>query len=106
MEYEKFKELVDLMKSHNEKVSKMYKDFGIDLVELFNDHSVLVDRFWDLLIEEKGLDWIGWFFYEKGAIYGKPNKEIKAWDGDVEICRDLKGLYKYLVENKYFKNQK
>jgi len=53
MEYEKFKELVDLMKCHNKKVCKLYDDFGIDLVDMFNDHSVLVDRFWDLLVEDK-----------------------------------------------------
>lgn len=105
MKFEEFEELIDLMRSHSIKLGRLNDEFGIDLVETFNDHHVLVDRLWDLLLDERGMEWLSWFLYEKNALRGEPRNDIKAFDGDKEICRDLRGLYDYLVENRYLKTK-
>jgi hypothetical protein len=47
--------------------------------------------------------------YEKNYLQdGKGNPEMQAFsktndEEQVEICKDLEGLYNYLIENNYFK---
>jgi hypothetical protein len=41
--------------------------------------------------------------YEKDGISGKVRKDMRAYDNEKEILKDLKGLYNYLTTQKYFK---
>jgi len=57
-------------------------------------------------LTEEGYDWLGWYLYEKDGISGKPRKDFQAWDHEEkEICKDLKGLWKYLKDYSYFRLQ-
>lgn len=102
MIFKEFKRAVDLMTSHHIKISKAY-DLNIDLIDFCNGQDVLIDILWSRILTEEGLDWFNWFLYEKDGISGKPKKDMKANDGDKEICKDLKGLHDYLTTQKYFK---
>ena len=76
---------------------------GINLIEAFDEQEKVIDALWNKVLTENGKDWLSWYLYEKDAISGKPKKDFKAHDGNVEICKDVKGLYDYLNKNKYFK---
>ena len=103
MTFNEFKTLADLMVAQNQKVSAAYK-LNIDLLDFNNSQDVLISNLWSCILTDHGKDWFDWFMYEKDYIHsGKVNKELTAFDGTVEICKDLKGLYNYLVENNYFK---
>lgn len=103
MTFEKFKEMVDLMVTASRKKQQAY-DLGIDLYEAFEENEALVNRLWDSLLTEEGLDWFNWFMYEKDYLrdgVGKLN--FNATDNGTPICEDLNGLYEYLTKNNYFK---
>lgn len=103
MTFKKFKALTDLMVDQNRKVSAAYK-LNIDLLEFNNSQEVLISNLWSYILTDHGKDWFDWFMYEKDYIHnGKENKDLTAFDGTVEICKNLKGLYNYLVKNNYFK---
>lgn len=105
MEYKNFKSVISIMIEKHKKTSNAY-DLGIDLYE-YQEKDHRINR---ILIREiltdYGIDWFEWYLYEKDGITGKPKADMKAWDKDKkEICYDVKSLYNYLKENKYFKNQ-
>lgn len=106
MEYKDFEKVIGLMVSHSSKVGKLYSEFKIDLIDSFDEHNTLVEMLWSEILTEDGSEWLGWYLYDKNGISGKPRKDVKAHDLDKEICRNLKELHKYLVDSKYFKNQK
>lgn len=101
--YTEFKKIIDLQIAHSKRLDKLH-DLGIDFIELFSQTDTIIDLLWSQILTEHGEDWLSWYLYEKDGISGKPKKDIKADDKGNEICKDLKGTYNYLKENKYFKN--
>ena len=105
MTYEKFKEILNLQIAHHNRILQLSK-LKVDLVELFSDQSTASELLWQEVLTEHGYDWLSWFLYEKNGISGKPRKDLKAWDKENnEICKDLKGLWTYLIKEEYFVNQ-
>ena len=102
MEYKLFKQIINLQIAHSQKIDNLYK-LKIDLLEAFDEQEKVIDLLWKQVLTADGDEWLGWYLYEKDGISGKPRKDFKAHDGDVEICKDVKGLYEYLSKNKYFK---
>ena len=103
MTFPEFKEIVDKMVAASQTVDAAYK-LKIDLYEMLDDHYSVVDKLWGHILTEQGEDWFNWYMYEKNGISGTPKEELTASDSDgTEICKDLKGLYFYLVKYNYFK---
>jgi hypothetical protein len=103
MTFEKFKEIVDIMVLHNKNMHNIYK-LKIDLTEVCDEQDRVITLLWNELLTKEGVDWFDWFIYEKGYISGKLNKDLKAFDENKnEIIKDIKGLYNYLIHQKYFK---
>ena len=102
MTYAQFKQIIDWQIAHSQKMDKLYK-LNINLIEAFDEQEKVIDALWNKVLTENGKDWLSWYLYEKDGISGKPKKNMKAHDGDVEICKDIKGLYDYLSKQKYFK---
>jgi hypothetical protein len=102
MTYALFKQIIDWQIAHHKKIDDAYK-LNINLIEAFDEQEKVIDALWKQVLTANGDEWLSWYLYEKYGISGKPNKDLKAHDGDVEICKDVKGLYEYLIENKYFK---
>ena len=103
MTFDQFKELTDLMIAQNKKLDSA-RDLGINLYEITEPNEALINSLWSLILTDYGLDWFNWFMYEKGYIQdGIGRKDLAAYDNKKSICKDLKGLYKYLVKNDYFK---
>ena len=102
MTYLQFKQIIDWQIAHSQNIDKLC-DMGINLIEAFDEQEKVIDALWNKVLTENGKDWLSWYLYEKDGISGKPKKDMKAHDGDVEICKDVKGLYDYLSKNKYFK---
>lgn len=102
MTYKEFKRVCDLMKKSQLQDDKYY-NLGIDLQEVTTPLRMIIDIYICSILTDDGSDWFGWFMYEKGYVYGKMRNDLKGYDGKKEICKDLRGLYDYLNENKYFK---
>jgi len=102
MTYSQFKQIIDWQIAHSQKMDKLYK-LNINLIEAFDEQEKVIDALWKQVLTADGDFWLSWYLYEKDGISGKPRKDMKAHDGDVEICKDIKGLYDYLSKNKYFK---
>lgn len=102
MTYEEFKKIIDLQIAHSQKMDKLY-DMGINFTEAFDEQEKVIDALWKQVLTADGDELLGWYLYEKDGISGNPRKDLDAHDGDVEICKDVKGLYDYLSKQKYFK---
>jgi len=103
MIYKEFKEIVDLQIAHHKRMRDLYK-LRVDLLETFDDQDRAIQLLWQSVLNEYGYDWLSWYLYEKDGISGKPRKDLTACDNEKnEICKDLKGLWKYLTKEKYFK---
>lgn len=104
MKFETFERIHDLMVKLHEKIHTLYQ-LKIDLIEAFEEHEFITDLLWKEILTEEGYDWLTWFYYEKNSVSGKLRKDMNAYDqNNNEICKDLKGLWEYLIENNYFKN--
>ena len=101
--YTEFKKIIDLQIAHSKKLDKLH-DLGLDFVEVFVGQDTIIHLLWGQILTEHGEDWLNWYLYEKDGISGKPKKDMTADDNGKVICKDLKGTYNYLKENKYFKN--
>lgn len=102
MTKETFIKILDLQSEHYKKEQQLHK-LGIDTLE-FNETIIsVVELLWSEVLTECGLDWLSWFMFEKSYISGELREDIKAWDGEIDIIRDINELYDYLAENKYFK---
>jgi hypothetical protein len=107
MTFEKFKHIVDLMVQNSAKLDRSCEN-GIDLIDFTEGYSIVINYLWGQVLTVEGLDWFDWFMYEKNYLQdGIGNPEMQAYSTDngeqVEIIKDLPGLYEYLIENKYFK---
>ena len=105
MTYKVFKEIVGLQVAHHKRIQALYK-LRVDLIETFSEQEKVIELLWEAVLTEYGYDWLCWYLYEKEGISGKPREDLKAWEKDgTEICKDLKGLYDYLIQERYFRFQ-
>jgi len=116
MVFEKFKEIIDTLVISSHNLNKTH-ELGIDLLEFTEGYSKIIQLLWQTILTEEGLEWLEWFLYEKDYIhdgigrsdmtaYSTVYNELTQEDEKVEIVEDLEGLYKYLLENNYFKCEK
>jgi hypothetical protein len=107
MTFESFKQITDSMVKSSSQLDKTH-EIGIDLLDFVESYHNSIHFLWGQLLTIDGLDWFGWFMYEKNYIQdGIGNLEMQAFsrnnEEQVEICKDLRSLYDYLKENNYFK---
>ena len=94
MNYEKFKQIIDLQVAHNKRVDELYA-LKIDTVEFFNEIGRANDLLWTEVLTENGDYHLCYYLYEMNGMYGTPDLN--------EEYKDIKELYDYLIENKGFK---
>ena len=94
MNYEKFKQIIDLQIAHNKRVDELYA-LKIDTVEFFNEIGRANDLLWTEVLTENGDYHLCYYLYEMNGMYGTPDLN--------EEYKDIKELYNYLIENKGFK---
>ena len=107
MTFDNFKQIIDFMVKSSSQLDKTH-EIGIDLLEFVENYNHSIHFLWGQLLTIEGLDWFDWFMYEKNYLQdGIGNPEMQAFsktnDEEIEICKDLEGLYEYLKENNYFK---
>ena len=87
--------LINALNQFNDDVTKL-SDMGIDMIE--SPVCLNVYDIFNIVLEDhygsEGLDWVLWFIYEKQL-----NPELRAYDHNVEIIKDLDGLYEYLEKD-------
>ena len=94
MNYEKFKQIIDLQIAHNKTIDELYK-LKIDLSETFDTLGQANDLLWTEVLTENGDYHLCYYLYEMNGMYGTPDLN--------EEYKDIKELYDYLIENKGFK---
>ena len=94
MNYEKFKQIIDLQIAHNKRVDELYA-LKIDTVEFFNEIDRANDLLWNEVLTENGDYHLCYYLYEMNGMYGTPDLN--------EEYKDIKELFDYLLENKGFK---
>ena len=94
MNYEKFKQIIDLQIAHNKRVDELYA-LKIDTVEFFNEIDRANDLLWTEVLTENGDYHLCYYLYEMNGMYGTPDLN--------EEYKDIKELYDYLIQNKGFK---
>jgi len=94
MNYEKFKQIIDLQIAHNNRVNEFYK-LKIDIVEFFDELNRANDLLWTEVLTENGDYHLCYYLYEMNGINGTPDLN--------EEYKNVKELYDYLIENKGFK---
>lgn len=108
MTFENFKLITDSMVMSSSKLDTTH-EIGIDLLDFVENYNISINYLWRELLTVDGLDWFDWFMYEKNYLQdGIGNPEMQAFsqtddNEQVEIIKDLEGLYEYLIENNYFK---
>ncbi len=108
MSFDHFKVTVNLM-VESSKDLRTACDLGIDLIDFAENYNTTISMLWSSILTSEGVDWLEWFLYEKDYLKdGVGDPEMQAFsktdnDEQVEIVKDLEGLYEYLVENNYFK---
>jgi hypothetical protein len=94
MNYEKFKQIIDLQVAHNKRVDELYA-LKIDLLDSFNELGRANELLWAEALTENGDYHLCYYLYEMNGMYGTPDLN--------EEYKDIKELYDYLIENKGFK---
>ena len=94
MNYEKFKQIIDLQIAHNKRSDELYV-LKIDLLDTFNEIARANELLWEQLLTENGDYHLCYYLYEMNGINGTPDLN--------EEYKDTKELYDYLIENKGFK---
>ena len=94
MNYEKFKQIIDLQIAHNKRVDELYA-LKIDTVEFFNELGRANDLLWTEVLTENGDYHLCYYLYEMNGMYGTPDLN--------EEYKNIKELYDFLIENKGFK---
>ena len=94
MNYEKFKQIIDLQIAHNKTIDELYK-LKIDLSETFDTLGRANDLLWTEVLTESGDYHLCYYLYEMNGMYGTPDLN--------EEYKDIKELYDFLIENKGFK---
>lgn len=105
MTYETFETLIQLTIAHHNRIQALYK-LRVDVIESFTEQDKIVQTLWQEVLTEFGYDWLSWYLYEKNGVSGTPREDLKAWDEEKnEICKDVRGLWEYLIKEEYFVNQ-
>ena len=94
MNYEKFKQIIDLQIAHNKRSDELYA-LKIDLLDAFNELGRANELLWEELLTENGDYHLCYYLYEMNGMYGTPDLN--------EEYKNVKELYDYLIENKGFK---
>jgi hypothetical protein len=94
MNYEKFKQIIDLQIAHYNRMGEFYK-LKIDLAETFDEISKVTDMLWSEVLTDNGDYHLCYYLYEMNGINGTPDLN--------EEYKDTRELYDYLIENKGFK---
>ena len=94
MNYEKFKQIIDLQIAHNKTIDELYA-LKIDLLDTFNELGIANDLLWTEVLTENGDYHLCYYLYEMNGMYGTPDLN--------EEYKNIKELYDYLIENKGFK---
>ena len=94
MNYEKFKQIIDLQIAHNKRSDELYA-LKIDLLETFDEITRANDLLWTEVLTENGDYHLCYYLYEMNGINGTPDLN--------EEYKDTRELYDYLIENKGFK---
>lgn len=94
MNYEKFKQIIDLKIAHNKRVDELYA-LKIDLLDSFDELGRANDLLWEEVLTENGDYHLCYYLFEMNGINGTPDLN--------EEYKDIKELYDYLIENKGFK---
>ena len=94
MNYEKFKQIIDLQIAHNKTIDELYK-LKIDLSETFDTLGRANDLLWTEVLTENGDYHLCYYLYQMNGMYGTPDLN--------EEYKNTKELYDYLIENKGFK---
>ena len=94
MNYEKFKQIIDLQIAHNKRSDELYA-LKIDLLETFDEITRANDLLWTEVLTENGDYHLCYYLYEMNGINGTPDLN--------EEYKDTRELYDYLIENKAFK---
>ena len=94
MNYEKFKQIIDLQVAHNKTIDELYA-LKIDTVEFFNELGRANDLLWTEVLTENGDYHLCYYLYQMNGMYGTPDLN--------EEYKNTKELYDYLIENKGFK---
>ncbi len=102
MDFKDFKECIDNLSQIHLKNLEAYK-LGIDIIDYHDPYEKAFNILWSEILTEEGMHWLGWYLYEKDGISGNPKEDMKAWDNDKEICKNLEDLHGYLVTNRYFR---
>lgn len=102
MVFEKFKECIDNLILISNKNREAYR-LGIDILEYHDPYDKAINILFEEILTEEGMEWFGWYLYEKDGISGNPKPDMKAWDNKKEICKNLKDLHGYLTINRYFR---
>ncbi len=102
MDFKDFKECIDNLSIMFKKNMEAYK-IGIDILDYHDPYDKAVTILWNQILTEDGYEWLSWYLYEKDGISGNPRDDMKAWDNEVEICKNLEDLHGYLVRNNYFR---
>ena len=94
MNYEKFKQIIDLQVAHNKRSDELYA-LKIDLLETFDEITRANDLLWTEVLTDNGDYHLCYYLYEMNGINGTPDLN--------EEYKNVKELYDYLIENKGFK---
>jgi len=102
MEKEIFNKILSLKSEVDDYIEQAEDILKIDIFD-----TKPVDNFYllfDLVFKNEytieGFDWICWFVFEK-----RGRKEMKAYDNDVEILKNVEELYEYVEKNYKIKSK-
>jgi hypothetical protein len=90
MNFNEFKEIVELLKKVSERSHNMY-NLGIDLLDYDEDFHKAITILMKSVFEEEGYNWISWYLYERDGFDGKVLLATDA-DGN-EICHNIESLW-------------
>lgn len=94
MTQENFKKIIEILKSNSDKQRILYKN-GVDLIDFSEGYNSIISLLLDEIYGTVGNEWIGWFCYDND--FGRGG--LKAYDGEVEIVKNVDELWKYIEDN-------
>ena len=92
MKLSKFKEIITQLKKVSDRHRLLHKA-DVELINYDTPYWVVINTLLKEVFTKESCDWIDWFMYERD--FGR-DKEMRAFDGDKQICKDIEGLYELL----------
>ena len=94
MKYEEFVKYITLQQELLNR-SHSLNELGIDVLEYDEMFYKLIEILNKNTFNEKQIEWIEWFLFERESYSGEI---LKAWDeNDNEICYDIKSLWEEIT---------